>query len=706
VKPVKAKIIKNSIISLTVFVVIVGAASAAFLYLYPEEKVRDMVVNQIESSLKRRISIAGFHYGFRGIILKGITLYDGTDSSAPVLVKAAEASLGFSLYDLLQKKLNINDIYLQDLSLNIVFNEENKTNLQTLIEDLKQGEKKESSLSTKINTIRLSNALISVINPQKVYKPLAGTFRIDGTIDLSQKGIIAVNHCKITLPEDRGMVFPDIAVATEGGKVIISGDVGLEKTSLLWVYQWSSKPLPQPYHIANGDVKNLRIIITDKNDVEIEGNARASSTLLNSKNLVFADGFCRVSVKNRTVFLSNIKGKIDTSTFLLHSLLFTFDGSLKNFDARNIDAALNNVKPIIPGFPNKLFGKVSGNLSYDSGIFNGNLSLSDVGYDPGRKLISGVNTDLVITGNTFKKQGIPVTIMGNPCTVSVASTETSMDRIFLNINGGDFRLEEPVESTPGESPAGTAAPSSLGMKIPITVSGVINLNSIQRGKIIVNKPQVNYRITGNQIVLERFTANFMEGTVSGNGDIQLNGEFPQASFLFGFNALKIQNIATLSSSFQNRFFGNADGKGQVTFLIAPDILSTMNGNIEFSIDRGKIVNTGIQNGLGLLLAELKYKLKDLEFNKIYGNISFDRNNYIIRSFIFNSEDIRLKIQGPINDKLDTARLDINLEFTDHFIQDLPAVALGLRSNKRGQWYILPFIVQGNITEGKNIKRSN
>ena len=99
-------------------------------------------------------------------------------------------------------------------------------------------------------------------------------------------------------------------------------------------------------------------------------------------------------------------------------------------------------------------------------------------------------------------------------------------------------------------------------------------------------------------------------------------------------------------------------------------------------------------------------MKDLEFNKIYGNISFDRNNYIIRSFIFNSEDIRLKIQGPINDKLDTTRLDINLEFTDHFIQDLPAVALGLRGNKRGQWYIIPFIAQGNITEGKNIKRSN
>ena len=156
----------------------------------------------------------------------------------------------------------------------------------------------------------------------------------------------------------------------------------------------------------------------------------------------------------------------------------------------------------------------------------------------------------------------------------------------------------------------------------------------------------------------------------------------------------------------NRMFGTASGEANINFSYGQSIFKSLKGNTEIVIDKGKFVDTGIQDGLGLWLSELKYKLKNLEFNKIYGNISLNNDTAIINSFIFNSDDIRLKMTGAINTSLVTPHMGISLEFHRRFLHDIPtpAARLGLDKYLNGNWYIIPFTAQGDISVGKNIKR--
>ena len=117
-----------------------------------------------------------------------------------------------------------------------------------------------------------------------------------------------------------------------------------------------------------------------------------------------------------------------------------------------------------------------------------------------------------------------------------------------------------------------------------------------------------------------------------------------------------------------------------------------------------MVNTGIQDGLIIFLSELRYKLKDLEFNKIYGNLDISGKNFRINSFIFNSEDVRLSLNGSLNSDLIAKDINMKLEFNNHFIKDVPRPAVVMFGEySSGKWYVIPFSLNGNITESKNMK---
>jgi len=149
------------------------------------------------------------------------------------------------------------------------------------------------------------------------------------------------------------------------------------------------------------------------------------------------------------------------------------------------------------------------------------------------------------------------------------------------------------------------------------------------------------------------------------------------------------------------------GSAEASFRVAggQELTKSLKGKMEFTIQNGKVANTGIQNGLGIWLSELKYKLKDLEFNTIHGNFNIAGNNYYINAFSFTAPDIRLNLEGYLNRNLE-GDMKMDLEFTKNFILDLPNPAfLQLNKYKRGGWYSIPFQIKGkDITESKNITR--
>ncbi len=620
-------------------------------------------------------------------MIEDVTIFE-SDENSPVLAGVEEADLRISILSLLNMEIDFSSITLKKAQCNIVFDEKKESNIGKLVSNMsKTGG---SAVSAKISKIKLIDATVSLTNPPTFLAPLAGTYRLDGTVRIGK--LITIRNCSIRLPQARGILKPDLDIKTSKGNFEISGTVKLENASLLWVYQWG-KNVQLPYNVVNGSINNL--VITKQH---VQGNVVATSTLLTANKLLSAAGFCKVDIPGRTVFIGQAQGGIDKSSFFIDNLHFTFGGSLIGFEFRNIDATVADAAAVLKFFPAKLFGRVEGKLSYRGGLYNGNLKLSNCGYDQETGLVSDLHASLAITDNMFKQTGIPFKFYGNPCALSIASTESSLSKLFINI-GAERIIIDPEKNrfSRGDAP----------ISIPKEIYGIINVNQFQYGQYRVSGIQLQYLLSGSTVGIQGFQFNFADGKISGSGGITMGQGAPRASLSLNISNVLIQNAVAINEKIRNRIFGIVNGKAKIDFEISNRILETARGNVEFTADKGKLVDTGIQNGLGVILSELRYKLRDLEFNKIYGNMDIKGTTYLVNSFIFNSNNVRLKITGVFNDKLIASHLNITLEFTRIFIQDLPGlITIGINKYLRGEWYIMPFTMSGDMTSGSNLRRAN
>jgi hypothetical protein len=685
VKP--AKILKVFIVALSAVILVLSAAATLLVTFYPAERILSLVTEKAESALGRKVLIRKIGYGIAGIMIKDVTVYE-SDENSPVLAGVEEADLRISIISLLKMEIDVSSITLKKAHCNIVFDEKKESNIGKLVSRMaKSGG---SSVSAKISKIKLIDATVTLTNPPPNMAPLTGTYGLDGTIRVGKP--ITIRDCTVRLPQSRGTLKPELDIKTTKGNFVISGSVKLENASLLWVYQWG-KNVQLPYNVVNGTIKDL--VITKQ---YVQGNVVATSTLLTAKKLISAAGFCKVDITGRTVFIGKTQGGIDKSSFFIDNLHFTFDGTLIRFGFRNIDATVADAAAVLKFFPAKLFGRVEGDLHYSGGLYNGNLKLTNCGYDPETGLVSDLHASVAITDNRFKQTGIPFKFYGNPCALSIASTESSFSKFFINIGAEKIIIDpEKNKFSRGDAP----------ISIPKEISGIINISQLQYDQHSISGIQLQYLLSGSTVGIQGFQFIFAGGKISGSGGISMGQGAPRASLSLNFSNILLQNAVAFSDKIRNRVFGLVNGKAKIDFELSGRILETARGNVEFTAEKGKLVDTGIQNGLGLVLSELKYKLRDLEFNKIYGNMDIKGTTYLVNSFIFNSNNVRLKITGVFNDKLIASPLNITLEFTRVFIQDLPGlITIGINKYLRGEWYIMPFIMSGDMTSGSNVRRVN
>ncbi len=681
------KTVKLFSIVLVSVLLVLSAAVTLLITFYPADRILALVTEKAESALGRKVLIRKIGYGIGGIELEDVTVFE-SDEKSPVLTSVEKANLRISILSLLKMEIDFSSITLKKAHCNIVFNDKEESNIGKFVSNLtKTGG---SAVSAKISKIKLIDATVTLTNPPQYLAPLTGTYNADCTIKIGKH--VQIRDCSIKLPQTRGSLQTELTIQTAGSDFEISGSVKLKNASLQWVYQWG-KDVRLPYNVVNGAVKNL--VITKKH---VQGDVIATSTLLTAKKTIRAAGFCKVDIPGRTVFIGRTQGGIDKSSFYIDNLHFTFDGNLIRFGFRNIDSTISDAAAVLKFFPTKLFGSVEGDLRYSGGLYNGYLKLGNFGYDPETGLVSNLHASIAIADNRFKQTGIPFKFYGNPCALSIASTDESFSKLFINV-GAEKIVIDPEKSkfSHGDAP----------IIIPKEISGIINVNQFKYGQHRVTNLQLQYQLSGSTAGIRGFQFNFAEGTISGSGAIAMGAGAPRASLSLKFSKIMMQNAVASNDKIRNRIFGVVNGKSKIDFELSSRILETARGNVEFTIDSGKLVDTGVQNGLGLLLSELKYKLRDLEFNKIYGNMDIKGTTYLVNSFIFNSNNVRLKITGVFNDKLFANPFNITLEFTRAFIQDLPGmITIGLNKYQRGEWYIMPFILTGDMTVGSNVRRVN
>ena len=686
----KLKIFRIVAVVLFTLAIITVSGIALFVYFYPKENLLKHITSLAEQNLRRRIYVAEIDYGFKGVLLKNVLINDGPSPSDPLLVKSDEVVLKYSITSLLlDRELILESISLKNCTFTINYDKEGISNIERLISDVKKADTGSSS-GARIEHLHLSNASVSLVNAPLILKPLEGSYTVTGDLYVRPDKLLQVANCHVRLPLDRGFLDPELSIMTKEDNFKIFGKVKLTKASLNWVYQWGQS-ITLPYQIINGNVVDL-VITKDF----VSGHAIATSTLKKTPLILSADGKCHVSIRGETVLISGARGTIADSSFFLQKIFFNFSGKILQFGVNDIDAKIEDVRPLLGFLPEKLTGRVNGSLSFQNNRYNGSLRLSDVAFNRQDGIITDFNTDITIINGIFRKKDIPLKLMNSPCSVSIATTDPDFKKIFIELHSKKFYLDENKLSGPKE---GTP------INIPIEISGKIAFDELNFSSMKFTNLNINYSIYKDTISFHNFTTQFIGGSIAGKGSIDIGQVPPHVSVSINFDSIKIQNTDIVKEKLSDRLFGQLSGKAIINFNLEKSLEKTMRGNVEVKINNGKLVNTGIQNGLGLFLSELKYKLNNLEFKTIYGNLSIDGESMRANSIIFNSENVRLKIEGVFNAKLYASPLMINLEFNKYFIRDLPGpVALGLNKYSTGNWYVIPFSCDGDMTVGKNIKR--
>ncbi len=686
------KISRIIVIIILLILTLIAAGAALFIYFYPRDQLLKVILKRTESSISRKVSASELKYSLRGIVLRKIRIYDGMTETDGLLADADEARVKLSLYDLLNKEINITFIQIDHMNINIKYDRE-QSNLGRFIRELNR-KRSDTTYSTNLSHIVLEKARINLKNPPAYLKPLEGLYVIDTVMDFSGKQGIFFRDIRIVLPEKRGVITSDLVLTFPQEGFLLKGEARLDRCQLPWVYRWGNN-LSLPFLNFAGIVKDLQIRRTS-----VRGKARGASNLTNGRTLN-VDGSCVVDFSRdelTIVTITDTEGSVRDSKVFLKELIIPTKGDIRRMALSRLEVDLADTRNLLPFIPPGAFGNISGSFTFERNVYWMNLELKDAGVDRDSGLISDINDTFTMKANVFRKENLKMKVMDNPCTVSLASTDGKLRKMIVNLKAGKFKIPETSSGESGGRPK--------GIGIPGTVIGRINIDNLAHGKIDLNQLDISYTLTGRQLIVNRFSAKTLGGEAEGRATIDLVKDNPPVTVAFAYNRIKVQNIAKLSEKSKGRLFGTASGNAELSFRLQKEkILPTLRGKVEFNIIRGKVANTGIQNGLGIWLSELKYKLKDMEFNKIYGNVALQGENFHINTFTFNAPDVKLNVDGDLTKEL-KGSIRLNLSFTRRFIQDLPnPVLLQMNRYKKGDWYNFLFEARGDdVTNSKNIKR--
>ena len=707
----KLKVIKYLLIIIFSFSILLGGAFSFLVYLYPRENLKQLIISASEKSLERKVRIEKIDYGLRGLEFDKVVILDNLGKD---FIKADKVILAWSLNYLLQGDLVFDQVIFKRLNLDLLFNKDGVSNLEVFLDKIKNKEKKEDSfLKIKITKFKFQATEINLPNPFKEWSPLKGRYFFEGSLSLVSEEKFLLYDCQIILPEKRGRIFPFLSLDfSSEADFLGQGQVELDKVDLLWTYQWADKTTKLPYKVVSGKISQIKF-----NKEMIEGFFEGSGELINYPKLLKAQGLAKVSFKDKKISLFNTVGslskkslfqKIDQrSSVNIKELVFNTNGDMFSFDFKDIDVTVGDLKVLLYFIPfYKYYGQLKGTLSFSQGKYNGILEFVNCGYDFTKKVVSEINGALKIKDNLFKNENIKVKICNYPCLLSVAATSKKLkdyffSKLFVNLKADKYFYDSRQNKDRQELEIFNSSTAIVG-QVQIDKFGFDDLK--------LSAVSFNYELYENRLIINHFKAKGLSGAFNGEALISTSQKPHKVFTNLNFQGIKMQDLSIWHPKIEDRFFGKASGKADLNFLLKNNFQDSLQGKMNFNIKNGKLVDTGIQNGLGFWLKELKYKLKDLEFNDIHGDVIIKKNkNYFFSPFIFVADDINLQMEGDINGQSVTKNMDVKFKFNKNFIKEAmltSAFSYFIRKNLYEGWYVFLFKIKGDITNSQNYQRLN
>ncbi len=692
-KPIKVRTLKTVIVSFGVFLGLITISVVILILLFPKERITVLVAEEAGKMIHRKVAISELTVGFHGLRARKVSVHDGPTSDDPLLLSAGAVDMAFDLSSLLDRKFIVHALYMEDVNLNLRFDEDEITNVEKLIRDLQTEKDASTRAEMELSRISFTDLAVNVINPpDDPFGPLEGRWEATGTVDLPGGDLIEVSDTRIHLPAG-GAVLANIDITTGGDTAFsIRGTAELENAEITWTYRWAGERI-LPFNRATGIVKNLFI-----NSRQVSGNADLTSVIHGSPHDAKINGFYRVDWEEETVELTGTRVAFHRSDLLLAKMIYNYGTDYLLMEGNSKGATVADLRVPFPELPEELAGTVSGNFNYANGIISGKVALRKISYGKGDPLVHDLSLETVINKNEFRVENVPLVLMGNRGKVSLAATGGKKPKIYCNLTMPDFA---PPSS---DNKKKTSLPR---VEVPLTVSGRIILGKLRLKPWILEDLNLDYTLSGNSVNVRRFSAEGFGGSLYGKGEVSLTSSPSLKSFV-SLRQVKLQRITDHSEELKNRIFGIVTGRGTLELPLTDFSVKKITGSFQFRVDQGKIVNTGVQNGLGLLLSEMRHKLRDLEFNSITGDADISSGMIHINSFRFEAPEIRMRMNGSMNTDLEARPfVNLHLYFTRRFIKDLPQPAvtlMGLEKNYSNGWFHLPFIIKGDITKSGNISR--
>jgi len=678
------KIIKFALILSAAAILSFGILTLLFLLFFPKDKISSIIVSKARNTLNRHIEAGKIDYSAGGIKIHSVKVHETDSSDSEVMISIKSVSIRFSLISLLKDDFKLKKIYFDEAEINIRY-ENGKYNIKTLIDDMGKNESVESSSRPDI---KFKNCRVNLISTEKEYLPACGIYSFGGDISFDGE-IIEADNFSVLLPDSRGSIETEFVVTKENTKPVFSGNLNISQLRLDWLYKIKDIT-GLPFVKADGKLSAFVL-----KDGIIEGKAEAKSQM-SKGGFIEAEARLKINFSEKNITIENGEAALNRSKAKVSYLNIITNGPQINFTAPSSDLILTDIFPYLDFIPSGIDGHYTGSASYRANKLNLEGDLSNGSFLKAKNLISGVNAKISVRNNIFSHENIPFTFRNKAAVISIASLDESLDNIAANISIPEAETED--FALLGEAFGQTSSSPSK-----TSVKGTLTLGQMKFKKGIAEKVTLKFAKSGNTLSVPSVSFTLFDALFAGEFNVSdLSGK-GNGNFQMRFSNLKIQKLSELDENFSDRAFGIAEGKAEGHFsLSAKNISDELNYHSEFSITNGKIINTGLQNNLGFLLDPLKHKLRDIEFNRIYGSFDAYGPKYTIRQIAFTSRDIKLSVSGDVN-KDKSGNINIKLEFNNDFIADIPNIAyINLSKYKSGKWYLIPIRAKGSdITKKDN-----
>ncbi len=678
------RIIKFAAVFSAASVLSLGILTLLFVIFFPKDKISSMIVSKARNTLNRHIEAGKIDFSAGGIKIHSVIIHETDSAESEVMISIKSVSIRFSIFSLLKDDFKLKKIFFDEAEINIKY-DNGKYNIGNLIDDVKKNTSGDSSSKPDI---RFSNCRINLISTENEYIPACGNYLFSGDISFDGE-IIEADNFSITLPDSRGNIETEFVVTKENDKSVFSGNLNISQLQLDWLYKIKDIT-GLPFIKADGKLSAFVL-----KDGIIEGKAEAKSQM-SKGGFLEAEGKLKIIFSEKNITIENGEASLNRSKAKVTYLNIITSGPQINFTAPSSDLMLADIFPYLNFIPSGIDGHYKGSVSYRTQKLNLEGNLSNASFLKSKNLISGVNTNISVKNNIFSHENISFTYRNKPAVISIASLDESLENIAANISlqeaeTDDFTILGESFGQTGTSPSKTS------------IKGTITLGQMKFNKGTAERVNLKYAKSGNSLSVPSISFSLFDAPFAGEFYVSdLSGK-GNGNFKIKFSNFKIQRLVELNDNFSDRAFGIAEGKAEGNFLLsAKNISDELNYHSEFSITNGKITNTGLQNNLGFLLDPLKHKLRDIEFNKIYGSFDAYGQRYSIRQIAFNSRDIKLSVSGDVN-KDKSGNINIKLEFNNDFIADIPNIAyINLSKYKSGKWYLIPIRAKGSdITKKDN-----